>query len=102
MKRNLQIKLRPEEGAVMTCNHSKAQQEKERLTLLACPQLSQRDCPNSANEKPLYFELSIPPVALFTLGLPASFSLIKKFSSSCWVGFGAAHYGYRLQVTILS
>ena len=45
----------------MPCGNGGAQWDKERL-LLAQQELSQQHCQNSANEKPLHLELSMPSV----------------------------------------
>ena len=63
-------------GSSYTYSNSKVLEKEQRLPLLAWQRLNQgRDCHNSANEKPLFSELLIPPGdSLFPIALPTSFS----------------------------
>jgi len=72
-----------------------SQQEKERFSTPPATAPPMRDCHNSANEKPLYFELPVYSKGLFVYNTPPYFSLssVKEHSSLLFSGLA---YGFAL------
>lgn len=81
----------PEGGAVMSYNIAEPNQKKYFLFELFKNSAKRRDCHNSANEKPLHFELPVSSNGLFvTAPSNSSFPYIKEYFSPSFSGLACS------------